>query len=615
MNKPSSAVTNYEVYVFDGQNWTLHARFQRSERDEALLEAKKVERTQFVGCKVVREDYYPSRNRSEETVVYISDRALLKAGRTARRTGVQPTARGRNGATPGLTSQPGQEAPAYAVAVLARLSLIIAVALTGAFAVTGIINAFLFKIAPYIRLDRDNQVLILFSSFLVAFLVIAVPLTVRYLQRQTAAKAGKRGVVTPPPPPPARRRNPVAAAIPDPRPPQEAPPETNASAADSAPVEDAPRDPVTEAAQAMIEPIPGLPTAKNAPEPPAVPKTDAKAVETAPPESPPAQTPVDDLSESDTHKTRMMNFLSELLAEIRTTRPNLDSYNRFGVDLMLAGAIEVLGDHFPILTPDKHRILENTIEIMGVPQDVARKFADKYNDYLIEPRYMTMVQAGRNAMEGFLAGNMSGIARAAGALDSWNKPRTPQAPSRIRTILFTDMVGSTSLTQSRGDRAAQDVLRLHNRIVRSALAEFEGREIKHTGDGIMAAFASTAKGVETAIAIQRSIAAAIAEHPALPLHVRIGMDAGEPIEEGDDLFGTTVQLASRVCAQAEADHILCTNVVRELAAGKGFDFTALGDFELKGFKDKIALFDVLWEAKDGAISARDGAARKDTARR
>lgn len=614
MNRPSSAVTNYEVYVFDGRNWTLHARFQRSERDEALLEAKKVERAEFLGCKVVREDYYPGRNSSEETVVYVSDRALLKAGRTAQRAGAQPAARARSGAAPNLASQPGQEAPAYAVAVLARLSLIIAAALTGAFAVTGIINAFLFKIAPYIRLDQDNQVLILFSSFLVAFLVIAVPLTVRYLQRQSAAKTGKRRPVTPPPPP-ARRRTAPAAATPAQRPPQEPPPETNAGAAESIPVEDAPRDPVTEAAQAMIEPIPGLPTAENAPEPPAAPKTDAKAAETAPPEPPPAQTPADIPAEGDAHKTRMMNFLSALLAEIRTTRPNLDSYNRFGVDLMLAGAIEVLGDHFPILTPDKHRILENIIEVMGVPQDVARKFADKYNDYLIEPRYMTMVQAGRSAMEGFLAGNMTGIARAAGALDSWNKPRTPQTPSRIRTLLFTDMVGSTSLTQSRGDRAAQDVLRLHNRIVRSALAEFEGREIKHTGDGIMAAFASTAKGVEAAIAIQRAIAAAIAEHPALPLHVRIGMDAGEPIEEGDDLFGTTVQLASRVCAQAEADHILCTNVVRELAAGKKFDFTALGDFELKGFKDKIALFDIQWEAKDDAVPARDGTARKDAARR
>jgi class 3 adenylate cyclase len=131
--------------------------------------------------------------------------------------------------------------------------------------------------------------------------------------------------------------------------------------------------------------------------------------------------------------------------------------------------------------------------------------------------------------------------------------------------------------------------------VRSVLAALSGKEIKHTGDGIMAAFASAANGVEAAVAIQRAVRAHTDDHPDLPIEIRIGMDAGEPIEEDDDLFGTTVQLASRACAAAHSGQIMCTNVVRELSAGKGQDFVSRGLHALKGFKEKIALFEVQWQ--------------------
>jgi class 3 adenylate cyclase len=156
------------------------------------------------------------------------------------------------------------------------------------------------------------------------------------------------------------------------------------------------------------------------------------------------------------------------------------------------------------------------------------------------------------------------------------------------------MVGSTDMTQAKGDAAAQEVVRRHNGIVRQALAEFDGREVKHTGDGIMASFASTANAVDAAIAIQRAVAAHNATAPAIPVHLRIGINAGEPIQEEDDLFGTTVQLAARVCAKAEPEQVLCSNVVRELSQGKGRRFASLGEHDLKGFRDPVALYEVLW---------------------
>ncbi len=198
----------------------------------------------------------------------------------------------------------------------------------------------------------------------------------------------------------------------------------------------------------------------------------------------------------------------------------------------------------------------------------------------------------------------------------------PPAPSGLVTILFTDMEGSTTLTQRLGDAAAQQLLRSHNTIIRDALNTHAGTEIKHTGDGIMASFGSASKALECAVAIQQAfegqntgvraqqhqpgrseleippdVAAPL--RPDVPIRVRIGLNAGEPVAEDDpggrsDLFGTAVQLAARVCAKAEGGQILAANVVRELAAGKGFLFSDRGDVALRGFEDPVRLYEVRW---------------------
>jgi class 3 adenylate cyclase len=156
-----------------------------------------------------------------------------------------------------------------------------------------------------------------------------------------------------------------------------------------------------------------------------------------------------------------------------------------------------------------------------------------------------------------------------------------------RTILFTDIVGSTGMTQRLGDEAALDVLAAHDRIVRDALAANNGAEIKHTGDGIMAVFVSAACGARCAISIMRDLAAYCASNPGSPLEVRVGLAAGEPIERAHDLFGTTVQLAARLCAYAEPRQILASNVVAELCLGKMLAFRDVGHLSLKGFEQPV----------------------------
>jgi class 3 adenylate cyclase len=160
------------------------------------------------------------------------------------------------------------------------------------------------------------------------------------------------------------------------------------------------------------------------------------------------------------------------------------------------------------------------------------------------------------------------------------------------------MESSTALTQRLGDAKAQELVRTHNTIVRDALKEWGGSEIKHTGDGIMASFPSASGALECAVAIQQGVSARAEERPETPLGVRIGLNAGEPVAEEDDLFGASVQLARRVCDQAEPGQIVVSDVVRQLATGKGFLFSDLGDVVPKGFEEPVRLYEVRWQEDD-----------------
>ncbi len=189
---------------------------------------------------------------------------------------------------------------------------------------------------------------------------------------------------------------------------------------------------------------------------------------------------------------------------------------------------------------------------------------------------------------------------------------TAPAPPGLVTILFTDIESSTALTQRLGDAKAQEVVRAHNTIVRDALRQRGGSEIKHTGDGIMASFPSASGALECAVTIQRAVGThnrgeagggrdprpSSPDHHAepveAPLSIRIGLNAGEPVAEEQDLFGTAVQLASRICDRAAGGEIIASDVVRQLVAGKGFLFSDRGDTELRGFEEPVRLYECVY---------------------
>jgi len=164
----------------------------------------------------------------------------------------------------------------------------------------------------------------------------------------------------------------------------------------------------------------------------------------------------------------------------------------------------------------------------------------------------------------------------------------------MRAILWTDVVGHTSLLDQLGDARGREVLREHEKITREQLAAHGGTEVKAMGDGFMAWFASAQRALECAIALQRAFASRNAT-AAEPFQIRAGLNAGEPIIEDDDMFGTSVNAASRICNEAGGGEIVVSDVVRQLVAGKAFTFTDRGAVDLKGFAEPVRLSTTVWE--------------------
>ena len=163
----------------------------------------------------------------------------------------------------------------------------------------------------------------------------------------------------------------------------------------------------------------------------------------------------------------------------------------------------------------------------------------------------------------------------------------------MRTLLFTDIVGSTELTQRLGDRAALDVVDLHDRLVRSALEGTGGREVKHLGDGLMAVFLEPDAAIRCASRVHAALRDP-AHRIRESLRIRVGIAAGEPIERNGDFFGSTVQLAARLCAQAAPGQTLVSSSVAELCGQR--QLIDLGDLTLKGFPHAVRAHAVVEEA-------------------
>ncbi len=171
----------------------------------------------------------------------------------------------------------------------------------------------------------------------------------------------------------------------------------------------------------------------------------------------------------------------------------------------------------------------------------------------------------------------------------------PIQESAFRALMFVDMVNSTDITRALGDSAALPLVQTYRQIVRKTLVESGGREVDRAGDGFLISFASAYAAVKCAIAIQRDLTQVNESHPeGVTVQARIGIGAGEPVMDGDYLFGSTVNLASRICDCGAPGQIIAARVVRDLCLGKDVTFRPLGAKKLKGFEDATELELVVW---------------------
>lgn len=243
-------------------------------------------------------------------------------------------------------------------------------------------------------------------------------------------------------------------------------------------------------------------------------------------------------------------------------RKDLEIQGKYGVNFITYWFDDTRGTGFCLIdAPDKETAMRVHEEAHG---DVA----------------LDVISVDMSAVQAFLGR----IADPAAAQDS------PLIEPAFRSVMFTDLVDSTAMTERLGDIRSVEFVRSHDAIVRRSLKEEDGREVKHTGDGIMAAFDNAVNCVRCACAILSGFNK-FNQSSDEQMHVRIGMDAGEPVEDSNDLFGETVQKAARVCAEAQSDQILMSEVLNDLVKDT-FPIEFAREKMLKGFSDPVKLYSV-----------------------
>ena len=611
-----ASIINYEVYVYESGIWDLLARYPSEKRSDAIEYAKSVEFSQNKPTKVIRETYDLDTQKFQESLVYLSEYTKVSSLQKPKPMVKFP---------PLNIKQPKKEVSI--IEAFGRLFLVISVSLAGSALMATI---FLKGMAEIGFTASDLSSHFVFVLFVLFFLLLSIPMSLRWVpwdilsggnqsysiesgsvygsdisdikmahpsEGKPMTKEASRKVsswlfrlwdrITGTAPPPSED----PPAIPPPEEPQAEEPA-------EAPVEE----------EAVVD---ESETEEENFKPPELASIDQEELEEEAffEDSLPKEEKTVIPKELEKEHIALTAFLASVLRVLQQKNVQLDTYARFGIALFVSGACEQLSKRHSLSEKENKILICSLLEVMGTSKVLSELFYDKLGEYSLEPKYLPILQGGNKAMDVFTtnpnASELSNIIRQ--TMNKWLATDEDSIhPSGIITVMFTDMVGSTHFTQTVGDKLAQQLIRKHNAIVRQALSTCNGREIKLTGDGTMASFSSASNAVDAAIAIQRAVAKYNRQSPTVPLEVRIGLNAGEPIVEENDLFGTTVQIASRICSLASKDQIYVSNVVKELSAGKPYKFENLGDHSLKGITQPQTIFEVLWRSEqDNVDSAKN----------
>ncbi|MEG3618514.1 adenylate/guanylate cyclase domain-containing protein [Magnetovibrio sp. PR-2] len=572
-----SEEVTYEVLLFSNGRWEAQSVYESNEQHLAVSDAKSLAKVSTVqGVKVVKEFYDAKAGASRSLTVFEHKPGQ---GSVSRGPGAQQSLR---------SSRPSQEAPQEVqdeekpkgnsiFLVIVKILLSLCFALMAAIGMTRLASMVLkgvHKFGPLSHADLLNVI------FVVVFVIIALAMVTRIL-----VNVKKLGGIIPlgsgaKPQQPKYVRNPRLT-----------PEKKKRSKAEDKKLEELEKA-AEDAREAEAEQKQSEDEKKKAEE-------DAKRAEEDAKKK--AEQEAQDKAEADalTEIITMKAFTDDAFDVLDTSKEKQDAHTVFGLVLFLVGAVQAMSSQRNLSESVSKTVMHKALASAGLTKDRIEHFISSIDDYLIaNPSYSQMFQAGRGAMGVYLEDETGPRLALSDAMEAWKKPGSAsKAANQSVTVLFTDIAGSTAMTQKLGDAGAQDVVRIHNQIVRDAIKTFSGREIKHTGDGIMASFPSAVQGVEASMDMQKYTKKHNASERGKerPLGLKIGLNAGEPISEEDDLYGTTVQLAARIVDKAQAGEILVSSSVHGLSQGKNLKFDRGPDCDMKGFDEPISTYFAQWD--------------------
>ena len=565
---------HYEVQIHINGRWQLHARYPYHERAVAVREAKELNNDGSIKTpiRVIMDDYNPDTGRHDEVLIYRNKiDSTLSIKPKKKWADMSVSSSGRVGylsedVDDFLDSFNEEEKPKAKVSAgmfLAICTMIIIIGAASGIVATGGL-ALLIK-GFSLALSEDIRKILLVGMFIIVSLLGSSSSLNYYRARFDLNIFKGREKKSPPP----VKKSEISEQM-----------EKAAEAIDKMPVADVGVDV----------------NATDGDEPFSI--YDQVEIE----EDPETSTEVSDAfsEEAQQQKMFLINYMGTALSALKGPEASIKTLNRFGLNLFMTGAVVRICQEHELSDIEQLVILKRILEMLGAQSEQATRFSTEYEKYLEEPRHKSLYDASGDIVFKFSEGDQAAPLHIHGIMEEWLNWK-PEAEENINpnllTIMFTDMVGSTDLTTKHGDYAAQEVLKSHDLIVRTALTNFEGKEIKHLGDGIMASFKNYDLALQAASEIQKRVEGNNNAGPEFQLHVRIGLNAGEPIKKDNDLFGTAVQLAARLCDNAASDCITVSQDLVDLCGDKPvYTFIDLGPQQLKGFDTPLPVYQLDWKA-------------------
>ncbi len=567
------AITHYEVYVVKLGRWALHARFSQGEESQAVEAARVLEADFGRPTQVLEESLAPEHEQ-------LTIRVVAKNG----------------------TAPPETKGPSTDTNVTSRIFMVCVNAFGIGAIVTMIMAISLSSFRESGGAAGSSFNMLLLFTFAATVLTAGLTMMKIYIPMEWILWRGKgqesqhrtietllHGVRDPEP---ARWQPPAPASVDDaadepPALPDE-PAEVGENEAVSAPTQRLETN-ADQGEQTSFQ-ISSEPTPDAAPKPA---ETTESLIDSA-------ASVMDSLLEKE--RAQLIAFTDTCVAALTAAKPQLQSFERVGLNLYLAGAATAISERGGFSDNIKLDLLRKALEHSGTHASIAEAFAQRLEVTTQRPRFKQLMTAGNAAMTAVLDGiTNASLPALPDLIQQWADPNVRGAEIKKVTFLLTDIVGSTALTSKLGNSAAQRVVRAHNAAARSATKNFRGTAIKHTGDGMLLTFPDAASAARAAIEIQQEGTGYARDNPDAPLVMRLGIHTGEASFEEGEYYGPALGYLNGVCSAAGDNQIFCSEEAKSRCVGPAFRFQDIGRRKLKGSEVDAQLFKLEWTPKIKAV--------------